>query len=117
MHSDGALTIERKDEMPKHHIKWTLSDGKTENGGDSGYDAVSNSLNQQGPARRWTYVPWTSEQDESCKCLSLVVKLKVNNKRKYETTREDETTGIAHKTEDKKPDKKKNVKRMLRELQ
>ncbi|CAN9296261.1 unnamed protein product [Alternaria alternata] len=117
VHSDGALTIERKDEMPKHHIKWTLSDGKTENGGDSGYDAVSNSLNQQGPARRWTYVPWTSEQDESCKRLSLVVKLKVNHKRKYETTREDETTGIAHKTEDKKPNKKKNVNRMLRELQ
>ncbi|CAN9293441.1 unnamed protein product [Alternaria alternata] len=112
----GAL-CERKDEMPKHHIKWTLSDGKTENGGDSGYDAVSNSLNQQGPARRWTYVPWTSEQDESCKRLSLVVKLKVNHKRKYETTREDETTGIAHKTEDKKPNKKKNVNRMLRELQ
>ncbi|CAN9240758.1 unnamed protein product [Alternaria alternata] len=112
----GAL-CERKDEMPKHHIKWTLSDGKTENGGDSGYDAVSNSLNQQGPARRWTYVPWTSEQDESCKRLSLVVKLKVNHKRKYETTREDETTGIAHRTEDKKPNKKKNVNRMLRELQ
>jgi hypothetical protein len=46
-----------------------------------------------------------------------VVKLKVNHKRKYETTREDETTGIAHKTGDKKPNKKNNVNRMLRELQ
>ncbi|KAH8639232.1 hypothetical protein IG631_07002 [Alternaria alternata] len=103
--------------MHKHHIKWTLSDGKTENGGDSGYDVVSGSLKQQGLARRWTYVPWTSEQDESCKWLSLVVKLKVNHKRNHETTREDEITGIAHKTEDKKPNKKNNVSRMLRELQ
>ncbi|CAN9294849.1 unnamed protein product [Alternaria alternata] len=117
VHSDVALIVERKDEMHKHHIKWTLSDGKTENGDDSGYDVVSDSLKQQGPARRWTYVPWTSEQDESCKRLSLVVKLKVNHKRNHETTREDEITGIAHKTEDKKPNKKNNVSRMLRELQ
>ena len=116
MHSDGALTVERRDEMSKDYIQWTHHGGKGEHRDDAVYATDGDAPKPQGPARRWSYVPWTSAQEESCKPPSLVVKLKVNLKRKFGEDSGDGSSGVVLGTEGKDP-KKKKANRMLRELQ
>jgi hypothetical protein len=116
VHSDGALTIEREDEIPKGNIQWPHYDGKGESKSDVVYAAQGGKPKQQGPGRRWSYVPWTSAQEESCKQLSLVISPRVNLKRKFGTDSGDVAAVKTDETEGK--DKKtQKMNRLLRELQ
>ncbi|CAE7206375.1 hypothetical protein P3342_011407 [Pyrenophora teres f. teres] len=80
VHSDGALKVERRENMFMHDSQWTHYDGYGEYRDDEHYVMDDRAPKQQGRSRRWSYLPWTNEQDESCR---LLVKLKVNLKRKF----------------------------------
>jgi hypothetical protein len=116
VHSDGALEIERRDEISRGHLQWTHNDGKGGSRKHAMYAANGGTPKQQGPARRWSYVPWTSAQEESCKPASLVVTLKVNLKRKLGTNGGGGSNRVVGGTEEKDP-KRKKMNRLLKELQ
>lgn len=87
MHSDGALEVERREYMFEHPSQWTHFDGTGGYRDDALYDLDYRAPKQQGSGRRWCYLPWTSKQEESCRPLSLIVKLKVRKK--------DDNVGVA----------------------
>jgi len=62
-----------------HASQWTHYDGNGVYRDDEGYVLDDRAPKQQASSRRWSYLPWTSEQEESCR---LLVKLKVKRKRK-----------------------------------
>ncbi|KAI8937691.1 hypothetical protein NX059_005392 [Plenodomus lindquistii] len=76
VHSNGALTIELRGPFFMHASQWTHFNGC----GGYQLDALQSfdetAPKQQGPGRRWSYLPWTEEQEKSCR-VELVVKLKV----------------------------------------
>ena len=80
VHSDGALKVERRENMFLHQSQWTHYDGNGEYRDDERYFLDDRAPKQQASGRRWSYLPWTSGQEESCRML---VKLKVNLKRKF----------------------------------
>ncbi|EDU50101.1 hypothetical protein PtrSN002B_011364 [Pyrenophora tritici-repentis] len=80
VHSDGALKVEPRENMFIHDSQWTHYDGYGQYRDDELYFMDDRAPKQQGRSRRWSYLPWTNEQAESC---SQVVKLKVNLKRKF----------------------------------
>ncbi|KAH9863206.1 hypothetical protein IAQ61_009483 [Plenodomus lingam] len=59
-----------------HASQWTHFNGR----GGYEVDALQNfeegAPRQQGPGRRWSYLPWTEEQAESCR-MELLVRLRV----------------------------------------
>jgi hypothetical protein len=116
VHSDGALEIERRDEISYDHIQWMHCDGKGESRNDAVCAANGGVPKLQGPARRWSYVPWTSAQEKSCKPASLVVKLKIDLKRKLGTNGRARSNRVVGGTEEKDP-KRKKMNRLLKELQ
>ncbi|CBX94821.1 hypothetical protein LEMA_P118240.1 [Plenodomus lingam JN3] len=76
VHSTGALTIEPRAPFFMHASQWTHFNGR----GGYEVDALQNfeegAPRQQGPGRRWSYLPWTEEQAESCR-MELLVRLRV----------------------------------------
>lgn len=80
VHSDGALRVERRENMFLHASQWTHYDGNGEYRDDERYVLDDHAPKQQASSRRWSYLSWTREQEESCR---LLVKLKVNLKRKF----------------------------------
>ncbi|RMZ72257.1 hypothetical protein GMOD_00007269 [Pyrenophora seminiperda CCB06] len=80
VHSNGALKVERREEMFLDESQWTHYDGNGESRDDEHYVPDDRAPKQQGSSRRWSYLPWTSEQEESCK---LLIRLKINLKRKF----------------------------------
>ncbi|KAH9868633.1 hypothetical protein J1614_007705 [Plenodomus biglobosus] len=74
--SNGALTVERSATYYVHPSQWTHYTG---NGGYQLDDIRKMNVIEtkfQGPGRRWSYLPWTEEQEQSCRA-QLVVRLKV----------------------------------------
>ncbi|KAF1841672.1 uncharacterized protein K460DRAFT_409130 [Cucurbitaria berberidis CBS 394.84] len=71
VHSDGTLKVEPLEKLFIHTSQWTHFDGY------GGYQldeprAVDNTAPKtQGSGRRWSYLPWTREQSESCKPLRI----------------------------------------------
>jgi hypothetical protein len=80
VHSNGALKVENRENMFMHESQITHFDGT----GGYVFDAVHSyderAPKQQGPGRRWSYVPWTREQEDSYAKKKLLVKLKVFTK-------------------------------------
>ncbi|KAF2856930.1 hypothetical protein T440DRAFT_524813 [Plenodomus tracheiphilus IPT5] len=74
--SNGALSIEPRGPFFMHASQWTHFNG---NGGyrlDRQQNFDERALKQQGAGRKWSFLPWTGEQEESCRA-QLVVRLKV----------------------------------------
>lgn len=67
VHSDGALKIGPREDFFQHASQWTHCDGL------GGYQDNANvvgdftALKDQSIGRRWSYLPWTKEQEESCR--------------------------------------------------
>lgn len=76
VHSNGALVVEPRGPLSMHSSQWTHFDGHGRYRNDD--PRLSNEAlpKQQGSGRRWSYLPWTEEQEDTCKAR-LVVKLKV----------------------------------------
>ena len=81
VHFDGALKVEHRENMFIHSSQWTHFNGRWEYEDDTNYLPDERAPKRQGKGRRWTYLPWTREQEESCE-HTMVVKLKVSPKRK-----------------------------------
>jgi hypothetical protein len=74
VHSDGALTIEPREDFFMHESQWTHFNGQGGYVADVRYVPDFAAPKDQGKGRRWSAIPWTTEMEESCR---LVVKLKV----------------------------------------
>jgi hypothetical protein len=109
VHSSGALKVESRENMFMHESQITHFDGTGGYVLDAVHSYDERAPKQQGPGRRWSYVPWTREQEESYGKKKLVVKLKVytkvNPKRKWRCDEIEE-----------KVSKKQKVNRLLGEL-
>ncbi|KAH7405811.1 hypothetical protein DE146DRAFT_608776 [Phaeosphaeria sp. MPI-PUGE-AT-0046c] len=75
VHSNGALMIEPRFEYFLHTSQWTHFSGTGSYLSDARYVPDMEVAKEQGMGRRWSWVPWTEEQEESC--CGLLVKLKV----------------------------------------
>jgi hypothetical protein len=80
VHSNGALKVERRENMFMHESQITHFDGTGEYCFDTVHSYDERAPKQQGPGRRWSYVPWTGAQEDNYAKVKLVVKLKVNTK-------------------------------------
>lgn len=76
VYSNGALVVEPRGSQSMHPSQWTHFDGRGRYRNDDPRLPNEALLKQQGPGRRWSYLPWTEEQEDTCK-TRLVVKLKV----------------------------------------
>ncbi|KAF1940495.1 hypothetical protein EJ02DRAFT_229007 [Clathrospora elynae] len=106
VHSTGALKVEPRENMFSHHSQWTHFDGTGGYIQDTVHSFDELAPKEQGLGRRWSYAPWTSEQEESCKRATLMVKLKY--KRKHGDAGKESNWG-----EDMKKGKKKQKRSML----
>jgi hypothetical protein len=75
VHDNGAIKVERGEDVFELLGLRTYFDGTGVCREDAAFDVDGRVLNQQGPGRRWSYLPWTGEQEESCKPPKLVLKL------------------------------------------
>ncbi|KAF2817232.1 uncharacterized protein BDZ99DRAFT_363759, partial [Mytilinidion resinicola] len=66
VHSSGSLRVESKDYYYGYHRQMMRVDGTGERVVDENYDA-SQQLRFEGAGRRWCHLPWTPEQEESCR--------------------------------------------------
>ncbi|CAO2657304.1 Nn.00g034300.m01.CDS01 [Neocucurbitaria sp. VM-36] len=71
VHSDGALKVEPRENFFMHSSQWTHFDGYGGYRLDEPQVVDDTAPKEQGPGRRWAYLPWTKEQEESCKPLKL----------------------------------------------
>lgn len=81
MQSNGALTVERSAAYYVHPSQWTHYTGHGHYRLDDVRKMNVMKTKFQGPGRRWSYLPWTEEQEQSCRA-QLVVRLKVGGARK-----------------------------------
>lgn len=79
VHSNGALVIEPRFEYFLHPSQWTHFSGTGGYLSDARYVPDPEVVKEQSMGRRWSWVPWTTEQEESC--CGLLVKLKVRVER------------------------------------
>ncbi|KAH8710091.1 hypothetical protein GQ44DRAFT_714614 [Phaeosphaeriaceae sp. PMI808] len=78
VHSDGALRVEQREQFFQHASQWTRYTGQGGYVRDGNYIPDMTAPRDQAKGRRWSYVPWTKEQDESCKA-GLKIKLRLWN--------------------------------------
>lgn len=75
MHSNGALQVTNLEPFYFHSSQWTHFNGFGQYVDDWWYDANPDAEPKvQGMGRRWSYLPWTLEQEESCEAWKLKVK-------------------------------------------
>jgi hypothetical protein len=74
VHSNGALKIEPREDFFMHESQWTHFNGQGGYVADVRYVPDFGAPKDQATGRRWSYIPWTREMEESCR---LVVKFKV----------------------------------------
>lgn len=67
MHSDGSLKVEPRENYFMHTGQWTHFDGYGGYRLDERQVVDEAAPKQQGRGRRWSYLPWTREQEESCR--------------------------------------------------
>ncbi|KAF2819977.1 hypothetical protein CC86DRAFT_398232 [Ophiobolus disseminans] len=100
VHSDGALKVEPREEFFQHASQWTHYDGVGGYRDDANLVGSFDAQKDQSIGRRWSYLPWTKEQEESCRgeedvvsadekrVLKLKVRLRNSPKRKRDTVDE-----------------------------
>lgn len=72
MHSTGALEVTDREGLYFHASQWTHHSGTGEFVDDEKYDADPDAGTKvQGKGRRWAYLPWTREQEESCRGFTV----------------------------------------------
>ncbi|KAF2738409.1 hypothetical protein EJ04DRAFT_549905 [Polyplosphaeria fusca] len=73
IHSNGAIEISNWEQFFFHASQWTHMGGKGQYIHDEWYvpDFDKSKLKYQGAGRRWSYLPWTEEQDTSCRNLAI----------------------------------------------
>ncbi|KAJ4374198.1 hypothetical protein N0V83_002939 [Neocucurbitaria cava] len=71
IHSDGALKVELRENLFMHPSQWTHFDGYGGYRLDEPQIVDERAPKEQGPGRRWSYLPWTKEQEESCEPFKL----------------------------------------------
>ncbi len=64
--SDGKIAVEPRDQFFMHESQWTHFDGYGEYRLDEPQIVDETAPKEQGPGRRWSYLPWTKEQEKSC---------------------------------------------------
>jgi hypothetical protein len=116
VHSNGALRVEHRENMFMHESQITHFGGTGKYVFDAVHSCDERTPKQQGPGRRWSYVPWTRAQEESYGKARLVEKLKVNTKvglRRKCGVDEDvwEGTGIQERKQEKR-----KMERLMGEL-
>jgi hypothetical protein len=74
VHSSGEMKIESREDYFLHASQWTHFDGNGAYTADVKYVPDMNAPKDQAWGRRWSYLPWTKEMEESC---GKVVKLKM----------------------------------------
>ena len=67
MHSNGALRIEQRENFFQHASQWTHYDGYGGYRDDANVVGDFAAPKDQARGRRWSYLPWTKEQEESCR--------------------------------------------------
>lgn len=79
VHSNGALIVEARENFfyYSHPSQWTHFDGYGRYREDEPYVCDESAPKDQGKGRRWSYLPWTTEQEKSCRPVML--KLGVRN--------------------------------------
>jgi hypothetical protein len=80
VHSNGALEIVHADFAYFHDSQWTHYSGKGGYFHDWWYTADDDieNLKVQGVGRRWAYLPWTMEQELSCRPMRLKLRLRMS---------------------------------------
>jgi hypothetical protein len=75
--STGALEVVQTDVAYFHDSQWTHYDGRGGRIHDWWYTADDDidKLKVQGIGRRWTYLPWTKEQEVSCRPMRLRLRM------------------------------------------
>lgn len=66
VHSNGALVIEDRENFFLHSSQWTHYTGHGDYRADQDYVPDMTVPKEQGKNRRWSYLPWTKEMEESC---------------------------------------------------
>jgi hypothetical protein len=77
VHDNGVIKVERGEDLFELLGQRTYFDGTGVCREDAVYDVDCRVPKQQGPGRRWSYLPWMSEQEESCKPPKLIIKLRL----------------------------------------
>lgn len=75
--SNGALDVAQSELSYFHASQWTHYSGRGRYTDDYWYtadDDISN-LKVQGAGRRWAYLPWTKEQEASCRPMKLRLRM------------------------------------------
>jgi hypothetical protein len=67
VHSDGALKVEAREKFFQHASQWTHYDGRGGYVDDRNVVLDFLAPKDQARERRWSYVPWTRTQEESCR--------------------------------------------------
>lgn len=77
VHSNGALEVVHADFAYFHDSQWTHYSGRGGYIHDWWYTADDNieNLKVQGVGRRWAYLPWTMEQEVSCRPMRLRLRM------------------------------------------
>jgi len=77
VHSNGALEVAHKDFAYFHDSQWTHYSGRGGYVHDWWYTADDNieNLKVQGAGRRWAYLPWTMDQEVSCRPRKLRLRM------------------------------------------
>ena len=77
VHSNGALEIVHADFAYFHDSQWTHYSGRGGYVHDWWYTADEDieNLKVQGVGRRWAYLPWTMEQEVSCRPMRLRLRM------------------------------------------
>jgi hypothetical protein len=78
VYSNDALKVERRENMFMHESQITHFNGTGEYCFDTVHSYDERAPKQQGPGKRWIYVPWTEAQEDSYAKVKLVVKLQVD---------------------------------------
>jgi hypothetical protein len=74
VNSSGRLAIETRGDFFLYESQWTHYTGHGGYRADVRYEPDMSCPKDQSRGRRWSWVPWTREMEESCR---LVVKLKI----------------------------------------
>lgn len=87
VHSTGQLEVVDGEPFYFHASQWSHFDGNGRYEDDYGYGADPDAPTKyQGKGRRWSYLPWTKEQESSCNPFTL--KLRMNMKKPTEVDME-----------------------------
>ncbi|KAF2867954.1 hypothetical protein BDV95DRAFT_501882 [Massariosphaeria phaeospora] len=76
--STGALLVEKLEMFYFHDSQWSHYDGVGRQTDDKWYNGDPDAPKKyQGAGRRWSYIPWTTEQEASC--MPRMIKLRLWN--------------------------------------